>query len=126
MMKLIKKLKAKFSKTRIEQKIRLFKRSFRFFMQRRKRGWDDSDTWSLDHSLAKVILPRLKRFKEVAPMVPADYNSEAEWQADLDKMIAAFEFAASEERWGCYDKEKWEEVHEGIELFAKNYFALWW
>ena len=102
-----------------------WKRSLRFLYQRLIRGWDDSQTWSLDHSLGKLILPRLKRFKEVNNGIP-DLLSEAEWDAILDKMIAAFDFAASEERWNA-TSEEYAEHQEGLELFAKYYFAhLWW
>lgn len=100
-------------------------RSVRFFWQRLTRGWDDSETWSLDYSLSKLIAPRLKRFKEVTCGRPAD-TTEQQWNEDLDKMIAAFEFLGSEERWSNYDKKKWTEVQEGIDLFAKNYIGLWW
>ena len=100
------------------------KRDIRFWWQRRTRGWDDGDTFSLDHSLAKVILPRLKRFKEVTIAHPSDM-SETEWEEKLDKMIAAFEFAAGEERWMA-KPEEYEKHQEGIDLFAEYYWALWW
>lgn len=100
------------------------KRARKFFWQRLTRGWDDSETWSLDHSLAKLILPRLKRFKQITIGIPGDMK-EREWNDILDKMIASFEFAASEERWKAtpedYDKHK-----EGLQLFAEYYWALWW
>jgi len=41
-------------------------------LQRLTRGWDDSDTWSLDVSVAKFLLPRLKRYRELRQGVPAD------------------------------------------------------
>ncbi len=100
------------------------KRDIRFWWQRRTRGWDDGDTFSLDHSLAKVILPRLKRFKEVTIAHPSDM-SEKEWEEKLDKMIAAFEFAGSEERWMA-KPEEYTKHQEGINLFAEYYWALWW
>lgn len=100
------------------------KRARKFLWQRVTRGWDDSETWSLDHSLAKLILPRLKRFKQITIGIPGDMK-EQEWNDILDKMIATFEFAASEERWSAtpedYDKHK-----EGLQLFAEYYWALWW
>lgn len=100
-----------------------FKRSCRFFWQRITRGWDDSETWSLDYSLSKLILPRLVRFKELRDGIIKTENQDDE---DIDKMIAAFEFLGSEERWSCYDKKKWDEVQEGVELFAEYYTRLWW
>jgi hypothetical protein len=101
-----------------------WKRSFRFFLQRRTRGWDDGDTFSLDYSLAKVILPRLKRFKKLTIAVPCELE-EKEWHDILDKMIAAFEFSGSESRWSA-DQEEFLKHQEGLDLFAQYYWALWW
>lgn len=41
------------------------KRFWKFLRQRITRGWDDSETWSLDSKITEFILPRLKRFKEI-------------------------------------------------------------
>ena len=103
---------------------KLWKRSLRFFWQRVIRGWDDGETFSLDYSLSKLIAPRLKRFAELRYGYPSDM-SEGEWQRDLDKMVEAFEFSASEKRW-LASPEEYDKHQEGIELFAKNFFGLWW
>jgi hypothetical protein len=101
-----------------------WKRTLRFFKQRRTRGWDDSETFSLDHSLAKVILPRLKRFREVTIATPASLD-EKEWKEILDEMIETFEFIASEKYWNA-TSEDYERLSKGLDLFAKHYFGLWW
>jgi hypothetical protein len=100
------------------------KRDVKFVWQRLTRGWDDSETWSIDYSLSKIILPRLKRFTEVRCGHPYDMTDE-EWQRDLGKMIAAFEFAGSDKRWEA-EPEEYKKHQEGIDLFAKNFFSLWW
>lgn len=41
------------------------KRFWKFLWQRWTRGFDDSETWSLDSTISYFILPRLKRFKEI-------------------------------------------------------------
>lgn len=107
----------------IKRQFKNARRSVRFFFQRVRRGWDDSETWSLDFSLSQLILPRLKRFKTLRNSM---IISDPEWDHDMDKMIKAFEFLGDEARWDCYDNAKWEEAQEGIELFAKNYTRLWW
>lgn len=98
-------------------------RERRFAAQRRSRGWDDSETWSLDHSLAKLILPRLKRFKELNNGIPYGLNEE-NWNAALDKMIAGFEVHVK----GSWQADKKDMViaRRGIALFAKYYPCLWW
>lgn len=99
-------------------------RIFKHWWQRRVRGFDDSETWSLDHSLAQWIVPRLKRFRGITVGYPG-HLSEQEWDVILLKMIAAFEFAASEERWMASHTE-YQKHQDGIDLFAKHFWALWW
>jgi hypothetical protein len=101
-----------------------WKREFRFFFQRMTRGWDDGQTFSLDYSLGKLIAPRLKRFKELTIGVPGDMT-EQEWAEKLDKMIDFFEFAGSEYRWSA-GPEEYDKHQEGLELFVKHYWNLWW
>ena len=40
-------------------------RRAKWFVQRRKRGFDDRDLWSLDMTIAEFVYPRLKAFNEV-------------------------------------------------------------
>ena len=106
------------------------KRSIRFFFQRIFRGWDDSETWSLDYPIAKFILPRLKRFKELNDAFPLDTTPES-WDEELDEMIWCFNFMITQRDWGRVGadfgtKEEWERSQKGLELFAKRYFDLWW
>lgn len=105
-------------------------RDIRFFFQRLVRGWDDSETFSLDHSLAKLIAPRLRRFRDVTIGTPGMFEGSEggreKWLAELDSMVKAFEFYASDEYFECNDQEKLEDTNKAIELFAKRYGALWW
>ena len=79
---------------RIRRRLYFIKRWIKHFYQRRTRGWDDSDTWSLDHTIAKFVLPRLKLFRKIDFGYPAGLTSE-EWNWILDEMIWAMEFNAS-------------------------------
>jgi hypothetical protein len=94
--------------------------------QRLTKGYADEETWSLDFSLSKWILPRLKHFRNnlngVPPnmekypadmcytghcVTPEDVEKEKpedrynltldEWKDRLDKMIYAFEFILTED-----------------------------
>lgn len=106
----------------------LTKRYWRHWWQRRVRGWDDSDTWSLDLTMAKFILPRLKRYKEVNNGYPGNFTEES-WDAVLDKMIFAMEVVKSDDfcSEGLEEAEAhWTKVHEGLELFGKHFRELWW
>lgn len=101
----------------------LFRRSIKHWWQRRTRGWDDSDTWSLDFTIAKFVLPRLKKFREIDFGYPGNM-SEEEWREILDKMIYAMEFNAKDEI--IMDKEENEKIQEGNKLFGKYFNSLWW
>lgn len=37
----------------------------KFAKQRATRGFDDSEIWSLDHTICKFMIPRLERFIEI-------------------------------------------------------------
>lgn len=111
-----------------------FKRSIRFWWQRRTRGWDDSDTWNLEAELARWLAPRLRRFIEAHNGVPLSYcefegdkvtndkEAAAAWDADLEKMAATFEW------YGGDNQGEAEPAHikEGWDLFVKHYRSLWW
>lgn len=114
------------------------------------------ETWSLDVNLAKYILPRLKKFKELNNGYPGmdEVDTPEKWDEALDKMIQAFEYVIDwDEYWlddSRYDytdvafgddKELYERImknkiaedirrlaaiKEGLQLFAKYYMSLWW
>ena len=82
-------------------------------------GFDDSVTWSLDESIIKFILPRLKRYHEIAFKV----IEEPDLEKDCELMIEGFELYLS-------DCEVTEEVrvkiNNALELLVKNFHKLWW
>ena len=111
----------------------LVKRATRFWWQRQTRGWDDSETWALEHTIAKFIAPRLKSFKELNCGVPGGVFSgtieeqSERWNEVLDQMIFAFEFVADEDRYfGPFDKEENRRVEKGLDLFREYFRSLWW
>ena len=107
-------------------KLSLIKRSIRFWWQRRTRGWSDDETWCLDHTLAKHIVPRLKRFKELNNGHPGELT-EKKWDKILDEMIWTFEFLEDEDkRYGDESAEDWKRIDKGLKLFGKYYYHLWW
>ena len=106
------------------KRLRIDARHPEWFMQRRKRGFDDRDTWSLDHTLACYILPRLKRFKDAQGGYPGNLG-EQRWDAYLDDMIAAFEILADDKIWLC-DAAQYRVVRRGLNRFSSWYSHLWW
>jgi len=114
---------------------------------------DPWDTYSLDQTLALVILPALKAFREHTGGVPSCVcyekgkeisftKAKAKWLAILDDMIFAFKCAASDNEYsepffseknkvlkngfdsqGLKRCEK--RIDKGLKLFAKYYSSLW-
>ncbi len=87
--------------------------------QYKERGFDDTEIWSLYNSIARYVLPRLKRFREIHGDYPANLTAE-EWNKILDKMIKAFELISEDTLFEFKD-----EVEEGLSLFRIYFFDLW-
>lgn len=110
-------------------------RRYKWYRQRKKWGFDDRETWSLDFTIAKFVLPRLKRFRELTygcpcGLCPGEYNSDVKtgmkkWHKILDDMIYAMEIMADEERWWKPETDR-KKVQRGCELFGKWFGNLWW
>ena len=121
------------------------KSSVKYWFQRRTRGWDDSETWSMDYSIAKLVALRLKTFKQKvlkSEAVPGflflqnEIESPSgelmnkrlkEWIEVIDKIILAFDLIIEKkgDYWGDdYKLDK--RIEEGLALFRKHYFDLWW
>jgi hypothetical protein len=103
----------------------LFWRDIKHFWQRRTRGWDNSDTYSLDFTIGRFIYPRLKKFKELNKGFPGGLTSE-KWDEILDKMIAAFEIIADDKQYWTMNEEQYRIVKRGLKLFYIYYRDLWW
>lgn len=96
--------------------------------QRQYHHFTNEELWSLDVTIAKFILPRLKRFKKCTNGHPADLT-EKQWDAILDKMIFSFAFISTDKMWAIENianEKTWKKVNEGLQLFAEWFNALWW
>lgn len=59
-------------------------RVFKLLGQKLVWGWDDSDTWNLDDTLAEFLLPRLRRFRKITENHPMHMTAE-DWDDCLGK-----------------------------------------
>ena len=114
-----------------------------------------SDLWNLDITIAKFVLPRLKKFKKENIGYPGrkEMDTPEKWDEVLDKMILAFEYVISWDDWWlddpkynyiraeskyddeyvtkirnsylAEDKRRQVAIGEGLELFAKWFRDLW-
>ena len=114
-----------------------------------------SDLWSLDITIAKFVLTRLKKFKKENIGYPGieEMDTPEKWDEALDKMILAFEYAVNQDDWwlddpkynyiraefkyddeyvtqirnSCLAEEKRRQavISEGLQLFVKWFRHLW-
>jgi len=67
----------------------MIKRRLKWFWQKRTRGFDDRELWSLEYTIAKYILPRLIAFKEFERMgIPGTFFDEKDIDCRDDKAAA--------------------------------------
>lgn len=117
----------------------------RFLKQFDEQGWCDEETWSLDASIARLILPRLKRFQELvvdrgfpSHYLPDDFvtledderraaeeEAKTQYMKDLDELIWVFGFIGSD-RYYMSSREDNDRIEKGLQLFVKLYGSLWW
>lgn len=69
------------------------KREGKYMNQRKLRGFDDTELWSLDCTICSFIAPRLKVFiKNTMGSCPGKFiDNPDEWVNILNKMLYAFE-----------------------------------
>lgn len=78
------------------------------------------ETWNLDVTFAKYIIPRLKKYKEVSITYPGlgEMDTPEKWDEALDKMIQAFEYIIDlDEYW--LDNPKYDYFNY-VDEFGKN------
>lgn len=108
---------------------------------------DPWDTWSLDYTLAKIILPCLKQLKETTHGAPfVDYedvpenlrvnDKKEEWDTDsqhferwnwvFDEMIWSFTAILDDDEYLHWSDEEYQNrIKNGFRLFGKYYGSLW-
>ena len=85
----------------------------------KKRGFCDSELWSLDHAIVNFILPRLERFQEIDPTCP---KVHAKFKKDIKHVIKAFKLYQKDD---IYNEKDQKIIDKGLEKFAKIFRGLW-
>lgn len=110
---------------RIKNFIRIKIRPIKYWWQRRTRGWDDSELWSLDITFAEWFLPRIEKLAEIRKNW---FVLEPEEIAEFQEMIDGFKSFLDDEL-NCArtnDEEEAKKLARALELFAKNFRRMWW
>lgn len=87
--------------------------------------FDDNETWSLDQTIAKFILPRLKRYRDINFSPPLGLTDD-EWNDILNRMIVSFGIAADDSRYSKMNKDELKIFEDGFEQFHKYFKELYW
>jgi len=88
------------------------------------------DCWNLNHTLAVIAYPLLKKFREIEAGHPGGGTQE-EWNEILDRMIWSMKIVADEK--DCCPsgsiveiRRFYKKVNSGLELFGKHFRSLWY
>jgi len=98
------------------------RRDMYYILQWKLDGFDMTELWSLNHTIAKFVYPRLKEFDDGSH--PSDLTSE-QWSEILNKMIYSFEQLSSDEIWEFKDDDTITRIDDGLKLFAEYFRSLW-
>jgi hypothetical protein len=97
------------------------KRAERFKEQRLSRGFDDSEWYNLNYTIASFIRPRLCAFKENTISYPIGLTPER-WKRILNQMIKAFSLVEDDT---VESKRQQNTVRVGLRLFSQFFLDLW-
>lgn len=81
----------------------------------------ERDTYNLDVSLAKWIVPRLICLKKNRSI----YLEDNGFLTELDKMINAFTIISSDDFFDLTEEQSLI-IKEGLSSFHENFYRLWW
>ena len=98
--------------------------------QRFEQGFDDTETWHMDRTIALFIIPRLKKFIELNNGIPSGETVES-YDEKLKFIISAFEnYYATNKYYESVDdaerKQLTDDVKQAVEYLSKLWFELWW
>ena len=98
--------------------------------QRFENGFDDTETWHMDRTIALFIIPRLRKFIEVNNGIPTCETVES-YNEKLRFIISAFEnYYATNKYYESVDdnerKQLTDDVKLAVEYLSKLWFELWW
>ena len=97
--------------------------------QRFERGFDDTETWHMDRTMALFIIPRLKRFIEVNNGI-ANGETEESYYQKMKFIVEAFEnYYATDKYYKSETPEREKlinDVKQALIYLHKLWFELWW
>jgi hypothetical protein len=99
-----------------------------FKKQREENGFDDTETWHLDKTLALFLIPRLERFIQVNNGYPGGETEES-FNEKLNFILKSFkEYYNSENNEVSLELEKERLINaiKAVAILGEIWFDLWW
>ena len=95
--------------------------------QRKKRGWANEDTWSINWWFLNTMLPMLTHFRDNLNGYPICFENETQWQDELTKMIELLKKIKEPDAYEnpCHVQMRVRAKDEFFKLFSKYFFDLW-
>ena len=100
----------------------------RYKKQRDERGFDDTETWHLDKTLALFLIPRLERFIQVNNGFPGGETEES-FNEKLNFILKSFEqyyYIENVEVSLELEKERVSNLKKAAAILGEIWFDLWW
>lgn len=127
------------------------KKIYDFNQQKVRIRIDKYDTWSMDGTLALIMLPMLKQLRDTKHGSPcdmlgfqqtsnsaqhcfdfyaegddlADQAGHQQWVDIIDQMIWSFEQIVDDNYYINFDRQYHQKIQTGLELFGRYYLNLW-
>lgn len=95
------------------------KREKEYSKQRMKRGFDDSEIWVLNNTIASFMLPRLEVYYE---FTKGAFNGMEKFDKDIKKLINALRLFLEKD---FKSEEDMKNISKGLKKFHKIFWALW-
>ena len=99
-----------------------------FKKQREENGFDDTETWHLDKTLALFLIPRLERFIQVNNGYPGG-ETEEYFNEKLNFILKSFKEYYNGENDEVsleLEKERLINANKAVAILGEIWFDLWW
>ena len=99
-----------------------------FKKQREENGFDDTETWHLDKTLALFLIPRLERFIQVNNGYPGGETEES-FNEKLNFILKSFKEYYNGENDEVsleLEKERLINANKAVAILGEIWFDLWW
>ena len=98
-------------------------REKKFAKQRKKRGFDESETWALDCTIAEFVIPRLEEYIEIAQ---GTIVLEKNYVNNVNKILRAMRLIVRDDGSQMWDENEIKQVKKGLKLFSQLFLSFGW